>query len=227
LKVELAAARLVPIVREVYSRHAAAIEQHRKAGASVLERPDFLWFILLQSFATMGNSRGQVGLIHNKANNDRLRYENLAAMNDEQRQLEIAEVCRLAGIRMPRKKAEWIAAAFERIKAFGGPEAAKRALMAQPTKAEKERFLLAFAGIGEKYARNIMMDAHHEQFRDSIAVDVRVARISTALGLTFSRPYPDHEAFYLQVAAAAGLSGWDLDRLLYNYTNDIEQALGT
>jgi hypothetical protein len=225
MTVEQAAARLAPIVRELFSKHRSVIEEHRRRGAAELERPDFVWHILLQSFATMGNSRGQYGLIHNRANYDRLRFETLASLEDNQRRTEIEDVCRQAGVRMPRKKAQWIAEAFERIRALGGPESAKDTLLAQPGKADIIRFLRGFPGIGEKYSRNIMMDVHHELFRNSVAIDVRISRISSSMGLTFARRYPDHEAFYLMVAGLAGLSGWELDRLLYNFTSDVENAL--
>lgn len=225
MTVDMAAQKLTTIVRDVFSKHREAIDEHRTQGALMAARPDFLWHILLQSFATMGNSRGQFGLIHNQANYQRLRYDVLAAYNDEDRRTEISEVCAIAGIRMPRKKAGWIASAFLIIRELGGPEAAKSALMAEPTKAEKEKFLMRFPGIGEKYARNIMMDIHHEQFRSSIAIDVRVGRISKALGVEFSRPYPDHEAFYLNVADRAGMTGWELDRLLYNHADEVELAV--
>jgi hypothetical protein len=96
---------------------------------------------------------------------------------------------------------------------------AKERLLREVGREAKIRFLDAFPGIGEKYARNIMMDVYHEDFRESIAIDSRIKAISEALGLSFSS-YADHEAFYLTVARKAGLNGWELDRLLYNYRDD-------
>lgn len=64
-----------------------------------------------------------------------------------------------------------------------------------------------------------MMDVYHEDFRDSIAVDVRIKRISDAWGLSFPS-YEEHENFYLSVATDAGLNGWELDRLMFNFTNE-------
>jgi hypothetical protein len=85
--------------------------------------------------------------------------------------------------------------------------------------------LKKFPGIGDKYARNIMMDVYHPDFRDSIAVDARINAISNALGLSFAS-YRDHEAFYLDVAKEAGLNGWELDRLLFNFRTEVESRLG-
>ena len=53
---------------------------------------------------------------------------------------------------------------------MGGPERAKELLLAQPDRDAKIKFLKAFPGIGPKYARNIMMDVYHRQFRDRCRV---------------------------------------------------------
>lgn len=76
-----------------------------------------------------------------------------------------------------------------------------------------------------KYARNIMMDVYHKDFRNSIALDARIKGISSALGLKFSS-YAEHESFYLNVARDAGINGWDLDRLLFNFRKEVESRLG-
>jgi hypothetical protein len=134
-------------------------------------------------------------------------------------------VCHAAKIRMPDRKADYILRCFECVKRLGGPEAAKAQLLRQPGRDGKIRFLEAFPGIGPKYARNIMMDVYHEDFRDSIALDVRIKAISEALGLSFAS-YDEHEAFYIGVAEEAGINGWELDRLLFNFRRDVEFRLG-
>ncbi|HEY3853400.1 MAG TPA: hypothetical protein VGO67_03290 [Verrucomicrobiae bacterium] len=77
----------------------------------------------------------------------------------------------------------------------------------------------SFSGIGDKYARNIMMDVYHPEFRDSIAVDARIKALSNALGVSFDS-YADHERFYLSVAHDAGLNGWELDRLIFHFQDE-------
>lgn len=81
-----------------------------------------------------------------------------------------------------------------------------------PGREAKIRFLESFPGIGPKYARNMMMDVYHEDFRDSIALDVRIN--------------VEHEAFYRDAAREAGLNGWELDRLLFNYQSQVMARLG-
>ena len=48
--------------------------------------------------------------------------------------------------------------------------------------------------------------------------------ISELLGLSFAS-YSAHEAFYLDVARQAGLNGWELDRLLYNFLDEVKSRL--
>ncbi len=189
-----------------------------KAEHDQLARPDFLWHYLLQSFATMGRAAGWHGLIGNEDNYDKVRYEMLAELSPEVRTLQVEDTCRAAKIRMPGNKARYILGCFEQVRQLGGPELAKQQLLAQPGRDAKIRFLKTFPGIGPKYARNIMMDVYHEDFRDSIAIDARIKSVSNAWGLSFGS-YEEQEDFYLSVAGEAGLNGWELDRLMFNYTN--------
>lgn len=125
---------------------------------------------------------------------------------------------------MPDRKARFILGCFEHIRDLGGPAAAKAALLSCVGRESKIRFLKEFPGIGPKYARNIMMDVYHKDFRDSIAIDVRIKSVSALLGVSFPS-YSAHENFYLEVARRSGVNGWELDRILYNYRTEVEQAL--
>jgi hypothetical protein len=216
--------RLVTVVRSLAAERRNELERLKQECTS-LARPDFIWHYLLQSFATMGRASGWHGLIGNQDNYRRVTYDALAALSPEVREAQVRAVCRAAAIRMPDKKAEYILACFEKVKRLGGPEAAKAELLAQPGRDAKINFLESFPGIGPKYARNIMMDVYHEDFRDSIALDVRIKAISDTLGLSFGS-YAEHESFYLDVARQAGLSGWELDRLLFNFRPEVESRLG-
>jgi len=215
--------RLVAVVRALAMERRAEIDR-LKAGAAGLERSDFLWHELLQSFSTMGRASGRRGLIENQDNYRRVTYDALAALAPRARRQRVLKVCRAAGIRMPNQKAEYILGCFDHVQRLGGPKAAKAQLLAEAGREAKIRFLDALPGIGPKYARNIMMDVYHPDFRDSIALDVRIHAISAALGLSFAS-YADHEAFYLGVAKDAGLDGWELDRPLFHFRRDVEARL--
>lgn len=215
--------RLVAALRKLPPHMRAKLEE-LKQGQRDLKRPDFLWHFLLQSFATMGNSRGWHGLIGNQQNYERLRFEALEKLAPDARAVRLHQVCRAAGIRIPDKKAEWLAENFERIQQMGGlAEAKERALAAVGTEG-KITFLQQFSGIGEKYARNIWMDVYHPDFRDRIAIDERIKSVTAALGLSFVS-YAEHEHFYLDIAREAGLEGWELDRLLYNFKDHFVMCL--
>jgi hypothetical protein len=216
--------RLVAVVRDLAVEQRAELER-LKLEAVGLDRPDFIWYYLLQSFATMGRASGWHGLIGDQENYCRVTYPVLAALTPQAREQQVRQVCRAAGIRMPDKKADYILGCFHYVQRLGGPEAAKARLLAERGREAKIRFLRTFPGIGPKYARNIMMDVYHEDFRDSIALDVRILAISEGLGLSFPS-YAAHEQFYLGVAREAGLNGWELDRLLFNFHPVVEARLG-
>jgi hypothetical protein len=188
-----------------------------KSWHDQLARPDFLWHYLLQSFATMGGIAGAVGLIDNKRNYSMVGYNLLAKLWPDARAMQVEQTCRVAGVRWPATKARYILGCFDRIEELGGPRVAKRLLLEQKGRDAKIRFLKTFPGIGDKYARNIMMDVYHEDFHSSIAIDSRILDVSAAWGLSF-RSYEEHEDFYLAVARNAKLNGWEPDRLMFNFT---------
>ncbi len=215
--------RLVTVVRTLAVEKRAELER-LKLERSGLDRPDFVWHYLLQSFSTMGRASGWHGLIGNKNNYRLVTYDVLSALTPEDRITQVRRVCHEARIRMPDKKAEYILQCFDYVKQLGGVESAKAKLLAQRGREAKIRFLKTFPGVGPKYARNIMMDVYHEDFRDSIALDIRIKAISDLLGISFSS-YTEHESFYLTVAKDAGINGWELDRLLFNYNKEVESQL--
>jgi hypothetical protein len=184
------------------------------------KRPTFVWDSLVQSFATMGNSRGWIGLVENKTNARRVSYAAIGMVDARARRAHIDRVLRDAIVRMPEQKARWLAGNFARIESMGGVRAASRAALAAPGRDAKLAFMLQFDGIGDKYARNIWMDVYHPDFYDAIAVDERIKKITAALGYTFAG-YADHERFYQELALEAGLQPWELDRLLYHFNDRI------
>jgi hypothetical protein len=64
------------------------------------------------------------------------------------------------------------------------------------------------------------MDIFHPDFQDTIALDARINSISNELGVEFDS-YEEHEQFYVDVAERLGMTVWELDRLLYRYTDDV------
>jgi hypothetical protein len=217
--------RLLKVVQALAAEKGQVLEC-LKRGCAGLKRTDFVWHYLLQSFATMGRASGWHGLIENQENYCQITYEALASLSPKERKERVHRVCRAAKIRMPDIKAGFILDCFSYVKKLGGPERVKALLLAQPNREEKIKFLKTFRGIGPKYARNIMMDVYHKEFRESIAIDARIKSISSVLGLSFTdAEYAKHENFYLDVAHSAGLNGWELDRLLFNFSDEVKRRL--
>jgi hypothetical protein len=214
---------LASVIKTLYETHKQKIESLKVPHAD-MARPDFVWHYLLQSFSTMGRAAGWHGLIGNQANYSRITFSALEQLTGAKRRAVVEQTCRDAKIRMPGIKAGFILRCFDQITAFGGLAAVKAALFATPGRNGKIKFLRQFHGIGPKYARNMMMDVYQEDFRESIAIDSRIQSISTALGVAFNN-YANHENFYLDVAHLAGMNGWELDRLMFNFHREVLAAI--
>ncbi len=196
----------------------------KEGGRKELERPDFVWHLLLQSFSTWGGSRGWEGLIGTKENYDRVTFEALSRLAPGDRYGVVLEVLRTAKVNRPKNKAGLLVRNHDLIDKMGGPEEAKRLALAQEGREAKMAFMRRFYGVGDKYARNIWMDAYHPDFHDCIAVDERIQRVTEALGYSFGS-YEEHERFYQGVAAEVGLQPWEVDRLLYGFKKEFLAVL--
>jgi hypothetical protein len=188
------------------------------------ESPEIFWELLLLSFSTMGSSRG-FKLMKEPTLHDAVTYGILETLAPRERLAALKRTLRAAQVRMPDRKAKWLIENFNRIHKDGGPEAVKSALNERLGRDEKIKFLCSFKGIGLKYARNMMMDTYHPEFRESIAIDERIKKIMAALNLGFGNDYVAAEEYFLGVAHDANITGWQLDRLLYNFTDDVLQSI--
>lgn len=120
---------LLNLLRNIPTEMRQQLEE-MKRGSTDLNRPDFIWHFLLQSFATMGSSRGWKGLIADKANYDRVTFAALSQLNDGRRVQELEDVLRVAKVRMPKRKAEWLALNYKLIEEMGGLEVTKTLALA-------------------------------------------------------------------------------------------------
>jgi hypothetical protein len=68
------------------------------------------------------------------------------------------------------------------------------------------------------------MDGYHPEFRDSIAYDARLGAIAKQLGMSLET-YDEAENFFLSVAKRAGIKGWDLDRMMWIFTEKFEEEI--
>jgi hypothetical protein len=196
-----------------------------KAKARDLERPDFIWYILLKSLAAMGNSRDTDQSLLSDEHYQALTFEALNESAPEERQRRLEETFRQAGVTAAEQKAEWAADNHVRIAALGGIEKARKTALSQKGQRGKIAFMKRFRGIGDKQAKGIWMDVFHQDFRNTIAIDERTRQLAAAAGHSFTSP-EEQEKFFIEVGQEAGLTGWEVDRLVSNFRDHFLKALG-
>lgn len=217
---------LVDALRDITPEMQNKLSNLQRWGKAEAKRPDFVWHILLQSFATWGGARGAEGLINTPSNYERVTFERLSKHYPKKRHDTLQKIFRKAGIRYANRKAELMGRNYELVKEMGGLDEARRKALASRGREAKIEFMKRFHGIGDKYSRNIWMDVYHRDFHDAIAVDERIKKITKALGHSFKpSEYDEHERFYQDIAKKAGLQGWELDRLLFTYKDHFLAAI--
>jgi len=216
--------RLAQAARAVYDAHRSDIEQKKKAGRRHWKASDFIWEALLISAATLGNSRGSQ-LVKKEEFHSRVRWDALAKLSKNRRLTVLKRTLREASVRMPDIKAERLARNFQLIERRGSPETVKKDLVNTKGRNAKIAFLKQFEGIGNKYSRNMMMDAYHVDFLDSIAIDRRIRDILATIGKKDLTNYQKIESFLIDSARIAGIEPWELDRVLYSWKDEILKHL--
>jgi hypothetical protein len=218
-QIQSARERLVKAVRRIYRLVPKRPPVRHVGGCQDgWYRRDFIWDALLLSASTWGGTRG-AELIHNKKLHGRVKYAVLEKCRAAEREKILRDALQEAKVNYAPKKVRFLLKNFALIKAAGGPAKVKQQLILCEGRDAKIKFLKKFHGIGPKYARNLMMDVYHPEFRDSIALDVRVSKFLRALGVTFLRSYRDQECFFVAAAHKARLNGWELDRMLFSHTD--------
>lgn len=215
---------LVDALKQITPEMQKKLEGLKKWGEEKLEQPDFVWDALLRSFATLGGSVGYSELIENEENYRRVTFDALSKVDAGERTSILEDVFLTAKIRYPYDKVKYMTNNYDLMVELGGPVEAKRQALAQESKETKIAFMKRFKNIGDKYGRNIWMDAYHPDFRDTIAIDSRIQDITEALGRSF-KTYEEEERFYQEIANEVGLQSWELDRLLYNYKDHFLAAI--
>ncbi len=211
---------LVASLKETVPAMKRRVEDAKASGMGLRRRADLLWLLLVQSAATHGNSRGWAGLCADSNAMASIAYSVLAPLRWHARRSQLLKALKQGKVRMPAVKAKRLASNVTLIARRGGVRAATKSMLALQGQESKLKFIREFEGIGEKYGRNIWMDIYDPSFRNCIAVDDRVKKIAGALG--FKRKglrYADYERFFVSIAADAALEPWELDRLLYYYTD--------
>jgi hypothetical protein len=177
---------LVDSLKHITPEMRKYLSNQKEWGKDELERSDFVWHILLESFATWGTARGHEGLIENQDKYRRVTFEALSKLDTQERLRVLREVFLAAKVRYAVMNAKLMARNYDLVAKMGGPEEATRQALAHDGKEAKITFMIRFYGIGPKYARNIWMDAYYPDFYDSIAVELFVRAFSHV------KPIPSH-----------------------------------
>jgi N-glycosylase/DNA lyase len=218
--------RLVQAILDRPPEHDIEIKKLRKNSRQISKRPDWLWHLLLSSMSTMGISRGYKGLIENPQNYNLVSYTTLIKLAPKERIVNIRQALQNGSVLRYKPKTRWLANNISFILDCGGIESLQHFILKAKGKDSKIRLIKLFEGIGDKYARNIFMDIHHEDFIDSITIDERITKILDALMVEHSLSYLEKEQFLIELAKDCGISPWHLDRLLYlfvgHYISKIE-----
>lgn len=203
----------------------------KETGQQRWKRDDVLWFEIVLSLATQGNSEGARLVVENdnivEERYNRISFEAIEQMNPEDRLDKIRQMLLDANVSYQNRTAEALIENFEIVKQdHGDPKGLKEAYKQQDGAEEKIRFLKKFKLVGPKYARNIGMDLYHPDFRNYIAIDSRIKNIFEEIGFDHEeRSYEEQEQFLRSVAHDLEIEPWELDRILYHYENEIKAEI--
>jgi len=113
-------ARLLAALRTPVPAMRKKLRELKTRARARAESPTFVWDSLVQSFATMGNSRGWAGLVENEENARRVSYSVGGRYSPAKRLAHFDRVLRDAVVGMPAQKASLLVVNFHRIEGIGG-----------------------------------------------------------------------------------------------------------
>ena len=189
------------------------IKKIRQKSKKNKQQKDLIWRRLCSVAATSGSSLNVDKFMD--LYDDRLSFNKLP--NSEKDRLKIFKKA-LEDAKVPRMrniKAKALSSNYNKISKMGGPEKVTKIMLALKGKEEKIKWIKQFAGVGEKYSRDIWMDIADEDFNNSIALDTRVKNFAEKIGL--DKKSKNLESELLTFAEECNLTGWELDRLIYNF----------
>jgi hypothetical protein len=189
------------------------LEAIRKRSVHARESPDLLWRKLCSVVATSGSSVNADAFMRHYET--ALRFDLLPKTKVAREKAIYALLVSAKVPRMRKKKAHDLSENYLKVLALGGPELATKKMLNLSGKQEKKVWIRQFDGVGEKYSNDIWMGINDPDFQDSIALDARVKSFAKLLG--FDTKSQTLGSNLLQFANACGLSGWELDRLIYNF----------
>ena len=189
------------------------LEAIRSRSLAARASPDLLWRRLCSVVATSGSSVNAEAFMNEY--DIALRFDLLPKTRTAREKVIFAQLMKAKIPRMREQKARDLSENYQKVQSLGGPVKATKIMLSLSGKSEKQKWIRGFNGVGQKYSNNIWMDICDPDFQNAIALDARVKSFAKALGFdTKSRTL---SLDLLQFASDCGLSGWELDRLIYNF----------
>ncbi|HEX5103120.1 MAG TPA: hypothetical protein VFV87_04885 [Pirellulaceae bacterium] len=187
----------------------------KQQGARDRQRKDLIWYLLLSAATTLGNASGFDRLFGNHRLTATVSYAALVRLKPAQQRKRLLAALKQAGVRYASKKSKQLSANLREIQRRGGVESETRRALSLQGRDSKRNYFLQFAGIGPKYANNIWMDIYDDDFHDCVAVDARLSRVLHELQVDVTCS----QSFFQQIARDANLQTWEVDRLLFGFTD--------
>ncbi len=214
--------RFVSVIKTTWEHKEKELEQLACTAKGMRKDKEWFWTVLVTSFCTLGGSENHE--IKRKKYGEELRWDSVASLLQNKRADLFND--------LPNPRRHHIAApafeyAFQQIRQVGGPKEMASLYEKLKTGKERMKFLRTFKGIGAKYSRNIPMDIYDETVLDSAALDSRLNGLLDMIdGVPEKSKYKLREDYLRSVCTEAGLPNmWYLDRMLYNFYDEIKEEL--
>jgi hypothetical protein len=193
---------------------------------------DWLWLRVLSQIVVAGNAAPGETLLNSAAVKERLAFARLRRLRPRQRRYLLHRVLRAIGTRyvgkkIPNRKVEAALHNFKALDKAGGPWRFFEQVAALPT--EKERIQLLnnrkrFQYYGKKGARDTLIE--FGLAKRCLALDARILGLLKKVGARVPRSIDKHyeeieTELINHVAKPCGLSGGNLDRILFRNYGDI------
>jgi hypothetical protein len=207
-------------IKPAYQLLSWRVEELMQEAKNWGRSPDYPWNSIVMSFVTNGGVKHYANL----KDKELLTWSSLSSrdVDQEERRRRFSKANNPIRGKSLHGKLE---SCYQRIDCWGGVDKFRKKLSSQANFEEKFKLLKSFEGIGDKYARNILMDGYDNCAQNRIALDSRIRSILIYADLS-DKKYGTAESFLVEVANQLKISCWYLDRFLFSFDQLVKLLLG-